>query len=116
MKTVAWRARHAARDLYDLAALAGVGGLTQEAADLVRRVSGARVAPFDFDDRQQPAWHEQLAHQTRLVVTPRVSLRASARLGVEGRPAIGAADEPRTPYESATAPAGPQSRTRSSPP
>jgi hypothetical protein len=71
MKTIAWRDRHTARDLYDLAALAAIDGLSEEAADLVRRVSGVRVALHDFADRQQLAWQEQLAHQTRIVVTLR---------------------------------------------
>ena len=75
MKTVAWRDRHTARDLYDLAALARVGALTGEAADLVRRVSGVRVAPHDFDYRRHISWHEQLAHQTRLVADPQGCLR-----------------------------------------
>jgi predicted nucleotidyltransferase component of viral defense system len=75
MKTVAWRDRHTARDLYDLAALASIDGLTVEAAELVRDVYGVRVAPHDFADRRDLAWHEQLAHQTRLVATPQECLR-----------------------------------------
>jgi predicted nucleotidyltransferase component of viral defense system len=89
MKTVAWRDRHAARDLYDLAVLAAIDGLSEEVADLVRRVSGVRVAPHDFVERQRLAWHEQLAHQTRLAATPedclRVVISAYGRaLGWEG--------------------------------
>lgn len=76
MKTIAWRDRHTARDLYDLAALASVNGLTVEAAELVRDVSGVRVALYDFVDQRDLAWHEQLAHQTRLVATPQECLRA----------------------------------------
>jgi hypothetical protein len=75
MKTIAWRDRRAARDLYDLAALAAIDGLSEEAADLVRRVSGVRVVPRDFVEPQRLAWHEQLAHQTRLAATPQGCLR-----------------------------------------
>lgn len=78
MKTIAWRDRRAARDLYDLAALAGADGLTKEAAELVRAVSGVRVARYDFADRGELAWRDQLAHQTRLAVTPQECLRVVA--------------------------------------
>ncbi len=75
MKTIAWRDRTTARDLFDLAALAAADALNEEAAELVWHVSGVRVAPYDFADQRHLAWHDQLAHQTRLAVTPQECLR-----------------------------------------
>lgn len=71
MKTLAWADRHAARDLYDLACLAEVGALTQEAAELVHDATGASVQKYEF--ASLPAgfeWQSQLAHQTRDLPTP----------------------------------------------
>jgi hypothetical protein len=64
MKTVAWMDRHAARDLFDLAGLARIGALTVEAANLVREVSGWRVAPHVFASLPILEWDVQLGHQT----------------------------------------------------
>ena len=49
--------------------------MNEEAAELVWYASGVRVAPHDFVERRRLAWREQLAHQTRLVVTPQECLR-----------------------------------------
>lgn len=71
MKTVAWADRHAERDLYDLAALADLGAIDEQAAELAAAATGVRVAPHMFDrapsDRQ---WAEQLTHQTRRLPDP----------------------------------------------
>jgi hypothetical protein len=67
MKTAAWADRHAARDLYDLAALARAGALTGEAADLVKGATGVRVTRDLFGSVAVTHWTEQLAHQTRVL-------------------------------------------------
>ncbi|RAY10748.1 nucleotidyl transferase AbiEii/AbiGii toxin family protein [Actinomadura craniellae] len=71
MKTTAWADRHAERDLYDLNALARLGAIDRQAADLVKAATGVRVAPHMFDrlpDERQ--WKDQLAHQTRDLPSP----------------------------------------------
>ncbi|GGU67624.1 nucleotidyl transferase AbiEii/AbiGii toxin family protein [Lentzea flava] len=71
MKTLAWADRHAARDLYDLAHLAELGALTQEAADLVREATGASVQKYEFTSLPTGLeWQSQLAHQTRELPEP----------------------------------------------
>lgn len=65
MKTAAWIDRKAARDLYDLAGLARVGALTNEAATLFRHATGLRITPHMFDRLPALEWETQLAHQTR---------------------------------------------------
>jgi predicted nucleotidyltransferase component of viral defense system len=77
MKTTAWADRHAERDLYDLNALADLGAIDQQAADLVKAATGVRVASHMFDhlpDDQQ--WQNQLAHQTRDLPSPKECLDA----------------------------------------
>jgi predicted nucleotidyltransferase component of viral defense system len=64
MKTVAWLDRAAARDLYDLAALARIGGLTADTAKLVREVTGWTVARHGFTRLPSFDWAVQLGHQT----------------------------------------------------
>lgn len=71
MKTIAWADRHAERDLYDLNALARIGAITKESADLAYAATGVRVAPHMFaqpPDEQQ--WAQQLAHQTGHLPAP----------------------------------------------
>jgi predicted nucleotidyltransferase component of viral defense system len=71
MKTLAWKDRHAARDLYDLAHLSELGALSHEAAELVRDATGASVQKYEF--ASLPAgleWQAQLAHQTRALPPP----------------------------------------------
>ncbi|HKN52629.1 MAG TPA: nucleotidyl transferase AbiEii/AbiGii toxin family protein [Amycolatopsis sp.] len=63
MKTVAWLDRAAARDLYDLAALAKAGCLNAEAARLVREVAGWTVARHGFTRLPPFDWTVQLGHQ-----------------------------------------------------
>jgi predicted nucleotidyltransferase component of viral defense system len=65
MKTAAWIDRKAARDLYDLAGLARIGALTNEAATLFRHATGLRITPHMFDRLPASEWKTQLAHQTR---------------------------------------------------
>jgi Nucleotidyl transferase AbiEii toxin, Type IV TA system len=65
MKTAAWIDRKAARDLYDLASLARIGALTNEAAALFRQATGLRITPHLFDKLPAMQWETQLAHQTR---------------------------------------------------
>jgi len=63
MKTCAWIDRRAARDLYDLAALARRGALNADAAALVNEVIGYPVAPHFFDRVGDLNWQRELAHQ-----------------------------------------------------
>lgn len=65
MKTIAWLDRHTARDLYDLAGLAGIGALNAEAAALIRRMVGWSPTPQMFASMPPLDWTAQLAHQTR---------------------------------------------------
>lgn len=66
MKTAAWLDRGKARDLYDLWGLSVLGALTAEAADWVKRITGATVAPYGFKSLPSSLdWEVQLAHQTR---------------------------------------------------
>lgn len=71
-KAVAWYDRTAARDLYDLWALAGLGALDDEAAGLWRRFGPTGREPSDALFSAGPtetSWRAQLDGQTRLTVT-----------------------------------------------
>lgn len=71
-KTAAWHDRGAARDLYDLWGLAGIGALDAEAADLFVRLgpTGRPPASWMFDRPPSPAdWRAQLGGQTRIAVS-----------------------------------------------
>jgi predicted nucleotidyltransferase component of viral defense system len=72
MKTAAWAERRAARDLYDLWALAAEGALDDEAAQLYARFgpTGHVPASYIFNDAPgETSWQRELANQTRLTVT-----------------------------------------------
>jgi predicted nucleotidyltransferase component of viral defense system len=72
-KTVTWGDRNAARDLWDLQALAAIGGVDQDAAALYRQhgPTGANPSAGLFDRLPSPAdWTAALAGQTRLAITP----------------------------------------------
>jgi predicted nucleotidyltransferase component of viral defense system len=68
-KVSAWLDRRAARDLYDLAALAQHGHITPAAVHCLSR-HGARSTPPSVrvlgGPPSEAAWHQALAHQTRL--------------------------------------------------
>jgi hypothetical protein len=71
-KTAAWCDRHAPRDLWDLWALARIGAINAEAAQLYREYGPTRTPP-EQDFRTPPAdadWVTQLGQQTRLDVSP----------------------------------------------
>lgn len=71
-KTAAWVGRAAARDLYDLWALAQIHAFTPEVADLFARYGPTSGPPQPWMFTQAPrqaTWHDQLAGQTRLQVT-----------------------------------------------
>lgn len=75
-KTVAWCDRRAPRDLWDLWALARIGAITVDAADLYRKYGPTRI-PQDHDFRtppRQPDWVTQLGQQTRLNVSAQEAL------------------------------------------
>lgn len=67
MKASAWRDRHAARDLYDLANLAGIGAIDAGAVALLRDVTSVPLVGMDLAALPRHLdWHGQLAHQCRL--------------------------------------------------
>ena len=76
-KTVAWADRRAARDLYDLWALALLGAIDDAAADAFRRF-GPGGRPNEWMFTQAPSedhWTTALAHQGRVRVGPQDALR-----------------------------------------
>jgi len=84
MKTIAWADRHTARDLYDLARIAGIGGLTQDVATQVRHATGWSVLPGLFSSLPPLDWTAQLGHQTATLPTAEQCL-------IDVRQAFGAA-------------------------
>ncbi len=77
-KTSAWFDRRAARDLYDLWALAERGHLTPEAAELFSRHGPTHGPPRAFMFDKAPTgreWTTQLAGQTRLTVSAEDAIR-----------------------------------------
>ena len=71
-KISAWLDRRAPRDLYDVAALARRGHITQAAVQCVRRYGSTSTPPAVRDLGEPPteaAWQQALAHQTRLELT-----------------------------------------------
>lgn len=71
-KLDAWLNRRAARDLYDLWALARSGHITLEAADLVRSLTNWTTLPSRAEWGSAPEerqWQLDLGHQTRLTVS-----------------------------------------------
>lgn len=74
MKTAAWFDRGAARDLYDLHLLAGLGAIDSAARDLYARLGPTgRPPPAARLFRTPPTdaqWRDQVAAQTRLSITP----------------------------------------------
>jgi hypothetical protein len=78
-KTVAWMDRHAARDLWDLWALARIGAIDAEAARLFMQHGPTLAPPKAWMFATAPSaklWREQLAGQTILTVTPEDALTA----------------------------------------
>ena len=79
MKLMAWQQRQAPRDLYDLAALADIGALTEFAIGLTQEVTGARIDARAIDHDLPPSvssqWSNQLSHQMETVLTPEECLR-----------------------------------------
>lgn len=76
-KTAAWFDRHAPRDLYDLWALAKIGAMTRSAAELFAEHAGVGL-PQDHMFSAAPTdkqWHEELAAQTRLSVSPKEAMQ-----------------------------------------
>lgn len=71
-KTATFIDRRAARDLWDLAALAEAGAFSGEAADLFRRFGQFGALPSDTTlppAPQEDVWQRDLGHQTRLRIT-----------------------------------------------
>jgi hypothetical protein len=71
-KTSTWADRHAARDLWDLWALAAIGAIDSAAVDLFRRYGPTNQPPADHMFTTAPTdaeWRAQLAGQTRITVS-----------------------------------------------
>jgi predicted nucleotidyltransferase component of viral defense system len=76
MKASAWRDRHAARDLFDLAALAEIGAVDARTVALLVDVTGVPLVPEDLVRIPSGAvWREQLGHQCRLELDPQAAMR-----------------------------------------
>ncbi|MEV6100864.1 nucleotidyl transferase AbiEii/AbiGii toxin family protein [Nocardia sp. NPDC051981] len=76
-KALAWCDRGAARDLWDLWALANINAIDREAAELFRRYGPTNKVPQPWQFATPPTeqqWHAQLAGQTRLTVSAQESL------------------------------------------
>jgi len=72
-KTAAWIDRHAARDLYDLWALAERGAISPAAALLYEAIGPTGETPADWafaDPPDVPTWTAALAHQCVIAVPP----------------------------------------------
>ena len=89
MKVSAWYDRHAPRDLHDLAGLARVGAITEEAETVLHAAMGVRFVTVEF--LRAPAatrrgWEPELAAQVGTVVSPDECLEAvrNAILGLRG--------------------------------
>jgi len=77
MKAGAWRSRHTARDLFDLAALAEGGWINEEAVALLRDVTGVPLVSAELERLPRDLrWHEQLGHQCRLELDADTALGA----------------------------------------
>lgn len=78
-KTAAWHDRGAARDLYDLWALADRALITRGAADLFAKYGPTGTRPREFMFANPPSemeWKASLSGQTRLEVTAAEALEA----------------------------------------
>ncbi|MFI1919244.1 nucleotidyl transferase AbiEii/AbiGii toxin family protein [Nocardia sp. NPDC020380] len=76
-KTLAWCDRGAARDLWDLWALANIDAIDGDAAELFRRYGPTNKVPQPWQFATAPTerqWHAQLAGQTRLTVSAQDAL------------------------------------------
>jgi predicted nucleotidyltransferase component of viral defense system len=74
MKLTAWIDRRAARDLFDLAALARLGALTAEAVDLAETALEYRPRAAMLRLTPQGNWHAELANQIADPGTPHACL------------------------------------------
>jgi predicted nucleotidyltransferase component of viral defense system len=76
MKAAAWRGRHTARDLFDLAAMAARGFVDAESVALLRTVTGTALVVEELEHLPRDLyWRAQLAHQCRLSIDPETALR-----------------------------------------
>lgn len=78
MKLMAWHQRQAPRDLYDLAALADIGALTELAVSLTQEVTSARIDARAINHKLPGSvtkqWSDQLAHQMATVLSAKECL------------------------------------------
>jgi predicted nucleotidyltransferase component of viral defense system len=75
MKALAWFDRRTARDLYDLDGLSHRGEVTESARKLINQLRGYRLTQAMMNGRVSGLWHEELAHQTRLVISQQECLQ-----------------------------------------
>ncbi len=73
MKLGAYEDRHAARDLFDLAGLVAIDGVTLESLVILRRVRGVGAIKHQYEDGFRPTdgeWQAELGHQTKALGDP----------------------------------------------
>jgi predicted nucleotidyltransferase component of viral defense system len=84
MKLGAYEDRRAARDLFDLAELVTISGLTAESLDILKQTRGVGPIKHRYADQLRPTnseWQTQLGHQTKALGDPKEALEAvKARL------------------------------------
>lgn len=96
-KTSAWFDRAAARDLYDLWALAGIGQLSADAARLFVRHGPTNRPPSDsmfIDAPDEDRWRRDLGGQLRLNVTAVEAIRVVRTTWADARTAMQATSAP----------------------
>jgi len=77
MKLGAYEDRHASRDLFDLAGLVAIDGLSPETLVILRRVRGYGPVKHQYEDRFRPTdgeWQAELGHQTKGLGDPQDAL------------------------------------------
>ena len=81
-KLDAWISRRAARDLFDLWAMAHQGMITSAALDVFTRHGQLTSPPERWAFERLPTaaeWDDQLAHQTSITVSPKEAARVRAQ-------------------------------------
>jgi len=77
MKLGAYEDRRAARDLFDLAGLVTISGLTAQSLAILKQARGVGPIKHRYADQLRPTdseWQTQLSHQTKALGDPREAL------------------------------------------
>lgn len=74
MKALVWFDRRSARDLFDLEGLSREGKVTDGARKLILELRGFHLSREMMKGRVVGLWQEELAHQTRLVISEKECL------------------------------------------